>query len=658
MPPKIVRPLSLDLQAAMEDFRNICKESVSGAKAYEYGSQGYKDCIRHFLPSSSEVAQLAVQPGDAADVSKMMKVLRDRPTVPFAVKGGGHAMVPGSSSTTGILISMARLDTIEYDPSTQLVKVGAGCLWDAVYAKMYPYRRNVIGGSASQGVGVAGWMLGGGYSLKSSQYGLGIDNVVEFEVVVPDGRVLIANASKEKKLYQALRGGGNNFGIVTHFTIKTYPQTETYGGSFMVPGDRAEEAKQAIADFVANETRKEASLVSAFRHRLVNGTLDYSISFMCVFDGPKPQKPVFEQFKKLMTSGTAFTVDPAGWEGAAGYRPRALNKAVNNAKISKSTKKDKETRTVARIALDSDDEGDGSGSATFNEGTFMKLATSPPMLRAYAADSFGGNDDADPFSEMSIAAADALFSNTYAYEMRTDRGTDTSAFSSAGLRVMRFSADTFAEDEAASETDEEGDRGPVLTMRSLVSAENSNAPIDRPIQITRPTDSMGELQLRGRFGCIMVSKYTKPLLDKMAEEAEKSATYLTKKRGNMVLVDAWPFHPEIFKNSPPGAAWPHEPNAPMGPCIAYFLWEREEDDEFWLTKLKGTLNRIRVVARNLGLTTSSPAYYSNVSLESVPAKRVFRNNMKWLMKVKQEYDPLDVMGRTGNVHKIPLPGKS
>lgn len=29
---------SLDLQAAMEDFRKICKESKSGAKAYEYGT--------------------------------------------------------------------------------------------------------------------------------------------------------------------------------------------------------------------------------------------------------------------------------------------------------------------------------------------------------------------------------------------------------------------------------------------------------------------------------------------------------------------------------------------------------------------------------------------------------------------------------------------
>lgn len=84
----------------------------------------------------------------------------------------------------------------------------------------------------------------------------------------------------------------------------------------------------------------------------------------------------------------------------------------------------------------------------------------------------------------------------------------------------------------------------------------------------------------------MVSKYTKPLLDKMAEEAEvrpvlpdirmisitlprykKAASFLKIRRGCMVMVDAWPFHAEIFKNSLPGAAWPHEPNAPFGPML-------------------------------------------------------------------------------------------
>jgi len=135
----------------------------------------------------------------------MMKVLADRPTVQFAVKSGGHAMIPKASSTTGIQISMTRFADVNYDPKTTYIEVGAGCLWDQVYSQLVPYKRNVIGGASSQGVGVSGWMLGAGYSLKSNKYGLGIDNVVEYEIVVPDGRILIVSERKEKKLFQALR---------------------------------------------------------------------------------------------------------------------------------------------------------------------------------------------------------------------------------------------------------------------------------------------------------------------------------------------------------------------------------------------------------------------------------------------------------------------
>lgn len=173
----------------------------------------------------------------------------------------------------------------------------------------------------------------------------------------------------------------------------------------------------------------------------------------------------------------------------------------------------------------------------------------------------------------------------------------------------------------------------------------------------------------------MISKYTKPLLDKMAEEAEvsitkkvicfrlthyysssrtkRSARYLKARRGRMVLLDVWPFHEKIFDKSPPGAAWPHEPGKPFGPMLAYFLWEDQKDDEFWLRKLKGTLNRIHVTALSLGLTTNKPAYYNNLSLESVPARKIYRENMDWLSEVKKEYDPRDVMGRCGG-HKIPV----
>ena len=101
--------------------------------------------------------------------------------VPFAVKGGGHTYNPGFSSTPGIHISMARFNKVLYDPSDEAVNVGPGLVWDDVYRTLEPHQVNVIGGRLS-GVGVAGLTLGGGFSWKSNQYGLVIDNIREYEV--------------------------------------------------------------------------------------------------------------------------------------------------------------------------------------------------------------------------------------------------------------------------------------------------------------------------------------------------------------------------------------------------------------------------------------------------------------------------------------------
>jgi FAD/FMN-containing dehydrogenase len=109
-----------------------------------------------------------------------MKIIRET-HAPFAVKGGGHTNNPGFSSTTGIHIAMRRFSKVIPHVNNQTVDVGSGLIWDDVYSALEPYNINVVGGRVS-GVGVAGFMLGGGYSWKSNQFGLAIDNALGYEV--------------------------------------------------------------------------------------------------------------------------------------------------------------------------------------------------------------------------------------------------------------------------------------------------------------------------------------------------------------------------------------------------------------------------------------------------------------------------------------------
>ena len=101
--------------------------------------------------------------------------------VPFAIKGGGHTLNPGFSSTVGVLISMSRFQKVVYHRHKLTADLGAGLIWDDAYAALEPYDVTVVGGRIA-GVGVAGLLLGGGYSWKSNQYGLSIDTISGYEV--------------------------------------------------------------------------------------------------------------------------------------------------------------------------------------------------------------------------------------------------------------------------------------------------------------------------------------------------------------------------------------------------------------------------------------------------------------------------------------------
>lgn len=68
--------------------------------------------------------------------------------------------------------------------------------------------------------------ISGGLSYLSTQYGWAADNIVAVEVVLANGTIVTATNTTNVDLFNVLRGGGNNFGIVTTYTLQTQPMGE------------------------------------------------------------------------------------------------------------------------------------------------------------------------------------------------------------------------------------------------------------------------------------------------------------------------------------------------------------------------------------------------------------------------------------------------
>ncbi|KAK7917375.1 chitooligosaccharide oxidase [Apiospora marii] len=71
-------------------------------------------------------------------------------------------------------------------------------------------------------VGASGHMTSGGYGMSSRTHGLALDFVEGTTVVLADGSVVEASLEQNPDLFWAIRGAGNNFGIVALWRLKTF----------------------------------------------------------------------------------------------------------------------------------------------------------------------------------------------------------------------------------------------------------------------------------------------------------------------------------------------------------------------------------------------------------------------------------------------------
>ncbi|KAJ5207789.1 hypothetical protein N7449_002168 [Penicillium cf. viridicatum] len=237
-------------------------------------------------------------PTNTADVSAFVKLVasRDISTPKFAFRCGGHSFFAGAANIDkGVTVDLRSLNSFELSADQKTASVGGGSIWsNTVYTSLEEHNLTVAGGRIP-GVGVGGFVTGGGLNYLGRRDGFSCDNVYGYEVVLASGKVVYASATSHRDLWLALKGGSNNFGIVTRFDLATHPQGQLLGGAlvFNVTQKVLEDHATAFSNYM---DPKNFDPLAEMEFNLVYHAGSWILSDALYYLNPEPTPTAYKEF--------------------------------------------------------------------------------------------------------------------------------------------------------------------------------------------------------------------------------------------------------------------------------------------------------------------------------------------------------------------------
>jgi UDP-N-acetylenolpyruvoylglucosamine reductase len=232
----------------------MTKENIAGlrsslrGKLIEPHDEDYHSARKVYNGMIDKCPALIAKCANVADVITAVNFARENNLL-TAIRSGGHNGGGLGICDDGLVIDLSLMKGIHVDPFGKTVLVESGCTLGDVDHATHAFGLAVPSGIFST-TGIGGITLGGGLGHLTRHYGLTIDNLVEADVVLANGKFVKASAAENKDLFWALRGGGGNFGVVTSFVFKLQPADTVYAGPMLWELDESEEVLRWYQDLI------------------------------------------------------------------------------------------------------------------------------------------------------------------------------------------------------------------------------------------------------------------------------------------------------------------------------------------------------------------------------------------------------------------------
>jgi FAD/FMN-containing dehydrogenase len=218
-------------------------------RVFRPGEDGYAAATAIWAKPVGPLPRAVVHCATTDDVRLSIAIARDC-GLPLSVRGGGHGWA-GRALCAGIVIDLSGMNGVSVAADHRSATISGGARAADVAAVTDPLHVAAVTGTCST-VGMAGLTLGGGYGPLIGRFGLALDNLLAAQVVLADGRAVVASRNNEEELFWALRGGGGNFGVVTAMRYRLHRLPGVRTGLLVYPFSEAKAVLRRCADIAAS----------------------------------------------------------------------------------------------------------------------------------------------------------------------------------------------------------------------------------------------------------------------------------------------------------------------------------------------------------------------------------------------------------------------